>query len=71
MTSFLIIVLTMAVLLALAAVLVLAGFAANDAQKAQVEMEIRRAERRLHDIARETFEAMLHEARSHDTTEVN
>ena len=68
MTWFLIVVLTIVVLLALLAVLVLAAFLADEteAERARIEMEVRRAERRLHDVASNTFRAMLDEARDHD-----
>jgi hypothetical protein len=44
------------------------GFLIDDseAERARIEMEVRRAERRLHDIASNTFQAMLNEARAHD-----
>lgn len=38
------------------------------AERVRIEMEVRRAERRLHDIARSSFQAMLDEARAHDRT---
>lgn len=67
MTWFLIVVLAVVVLLALLAVLVLAAFLGDDtqSQQARIELEVRRAERRLHDVARNSFQAMLDEARSH------
>ena len=68
MTWFLIVVLTVVVLLALLAVLVLASLVVEDdeaAERARIEMEVRRAERRLHDVASSSFQAMLDEARSH------
>ena len=67
MTWFLIVVLTVVVLLALLAVLVLAAFLGDDAEseRARIEMEVRRAERRLHDVASNSFQAMLDEARAH------
>ena len=73
MTWFLIVVLTIVVLLALLAVLVLAAYLAGDtedAERARIEMEVRRAERRLHDVARGSFQAMLDAARSHDQRRV-
>lgn len=68
MTWFLIVVLMTVVVLALLTVLVLASLLVEDdeaAERARIEMEVRRAERRLHDIARNGFQAMLDEARSH------
>lgn len=35
-------------------------------ERARIEMEVRRAERRLHEIARNGLQAMLDEARAHD-----
>jgi hypothetical protein len=68
MTWFLIVVLAIVVLLALLAVLVLAVFLGDDteSERARIEMEVRRAERRLHDVSRNSFQAMLDEARAHD-----
>ena len=67
-TWVLIVALIVVSLLALLAVFVLADLLADDieAERARIEMETRRAERRLHDIARESFQAMLDEARAHD-----
>ena len=67
MAWFLIIVLTLVTLLALLAVLVMAALVGDDAEveQARIEMEVRRAERRLHNVASDTFQAMLDEARSH------
>lgn len=67
MTWFLIVVLTVVVLLALLAVIVLAAFLGDDteAERARIEMEVRRAERRVHDIASNSFQAMLDAARAH------
>ena len=67
MTWFLIVVLTLVTLLALLAVLVMAAVLGDDseAERARIEMEVRRAERRLHDVASETFQSMLDEARAH------
>lgn len=72
MAWFLIVVLTVVVLLALIAVLVLAAFLWDDgeAERARIEMEVRRAERRIHDVASESFQAMLDEARAHDHSRV-
>lgn len=36
------------------------------AEHARIEMEVRRAEHRLHEIARNSFQAMLNEARRQD-----
>lgn len=68
MIWFLIVLLAVVIVLALMAVLVLADLAAEAAedQRAVIEMDVRRAERRLHDLARTSFERMLVEARSHD-----
>jgi hypothetical protein len=68
MTWFLITVLAIVVFLALLAVLVLASLMVEDdeaAERARIEMEVRKAEHRLHDIARNSFQTMLDEARSH------
>jgi hypothetical protein len=67
-TWFLITVLAIVVFLALLAVLVLASLVVEDdetAERARIEMEVRKAEHRLHDIARNSFQTMLDEARSH------
>ena len=68
MTWFLIAVLAVAMLLALLAVLILAAYVTDETEneRARIEMQVRRAERRLHHIARDSFEAMLEEARAHD-----
>ncbi len=66
MLWFLIVVLALVVLLALLVVLVVfaaAGEMEEDKQ-ALIEAQVRRAERQLHDIAREGFAAMLAAARS-------
>jgi predicted Holliday junction resolvase-like endonuclease len=67
MTWFLIVVLALVVIVALLAVLVLAALLGEEteSERTRIEMEVRRAERRLHDVARNSFEAMLDEARSH------
>ena len=67
MTWFLIVVLAIMVLLALRAVLVLAACLDDEteSEQARIEMEVRRAERRLHDVASNSFQAMLDEARAH------
>jgi hypothetical protein len=76
MTWFLIVVLAVVVLGALLAVLILAAYIAAEAadetetERSRIEMEVRRAERRLHDVARNSFEAMLDEARAHDQSAV-
>ena len=56
------------VALALVAVFVLAawGFDETESERARIELEVRRAERRLHDVARDSFAAMLDEARAYD-----
>jgi len=66
MTWFLITVLSLVVLLALIAVVLLIGYATDEMgdERVRIEMEVRRAERRLHDIARDSFASMLNEARS-------
>jgi cytochrome c-type biogenesis protein CcmH/NrfG len=68
MTWFLIIVLAVVVLVAVLAVLVLAAPAKDEngeSERLVIEQELRRAEHRLHDLARDSFEAMLAEARAH------
>jgi len=68
MLWFLIVVLGL-VSIALAAVCVLAAASgANESENelARIEPEVRRAERRLHDVARDSFAAMLEEARTHE-----
>jgi len=68
MAWFLIAVLSVIVVLALLAVVVLASYIGDDgeAERARIEMEVRRAERRLHDLASRSFESMLDEARSRE-----
>jgi hypothetical protein len=68
MVGFLIVLLALVVLLALMVILVLADLASDTAndQHTVIEMEVRRAERRLHDLARTSFETMLTEARNHE-----
>lgn len=68
MTWFLIIVLALVVVLALVALVFLAAYVTDemDDERARIEMEVRRAERRMHDIASHSFEAMLAEARSNE-----
>ncbi|HZQ64976.1 MAG TPA: hypothetical protein VFA66_07105 [Gaiellaceae bacterium] len=65
MAWFLIVVLALVVIAALAVVLFLAALVSDEAEaeRARIEREVRSAERRLHDIARSSFEAMLEEAR--------
>lgn len=67
MAWFLIIVLTLVVVLALLAVLFLSVLLTDYAEsdRARIEAEVRSAERRLHDIAHNSFAAMLDEARAH------
>jgi hypothetical protein len=38
----------------------------RDLERAYIDLEVRRAERRIHDIARQSFVAMLEEARSQE-----
>jgi type II secretory pathway pseudopilin PulG len=66
MTWLLIAVLAIVTVLALLAVVVLAAYVGGNAEseQARIEVEVRRAERQLHDIARDGFAAMLDEARS-------
>jgi type II secretory pathway pseudopilin PulG len=73
MTWFLIVVLTIVVVLALLAVLVLAAYLGDDSEleRARIAMEVRRAERRLHDVAHDSLQAMLDEARTHDVGRVS
>lgn len=74
MTWFLIVVLAIVVVLALLAVLTVLSMLTEDdeeAERARIEMEVRRAEHRLHDIARNSFQAMLDEARSHSSGRTN
>jgi hypothetical protein len=42
-----------------------------EAERARIELEVRRAERRLHDVASQSFQAMLDEARARDPRRVN
>jgi hypothetical protein len=67
MIWFLIIVLAL-VALALVSVFVLAAWSVDEteSERARIELEVRRAERRLHDVARDSFVAMLDEARAHE-----
>jgi L-cystine uptake protein TcyP (sodium:dicarboxylate symporter family) len=67
MILFLTIVLAL-VALPFAAVFVLAALGVDESENelARIEMEVRRAERRLNDVARDSFAAMLEEARSHE-----
>ena len=67
MAWFLIVVLAVVAVLALLAVLVMAAFLTDDgeSERTRIEMEVRRAERRLHEVARNSFQAMLEEARTH------
>jgi hypothetical protein len=68
MAWFLIVVLALVVALALLAVLFLAVLLTDYAEsdRARIEVEVRSAERRLHEIAHNSFAAMLDEARAHD-----
>lgn len=68
MAWFLIVVLTLVTVLALLAVFAMAAVLGDDSEateRARIEMEVRRAERRLHDVASETFQSMIDEARAH------
>jgi len=73
MAWFLIVILAVVALAALFVILVLASLFSDDteAERARIEMEVRRAERRLHDIASNTFQAMLDEARAHHSRRTN
>jgi hypothetical protein len=66
MLSFLVYCLAFIGLLGLVA-LTLGIFLADDTEfeRARIELEVRRAERQIHDIAREGLRAMLDEARTH------
>jgi predicted Holliday junction resolvase-like endonuclease len=68
MTWFLIVILALVVVLALIAVVLLIAYVTDemDDERSRIDMEVRRAERRLHDIASRSFESMLAEARSND-----
>jgi predicted Holliday junction resolvase-like endonuclease len=68
MTWFLIVILALVVVLALIAVVLLIAYVTDemDDERSRIDMEVRRAERRLHDIASHSFESMLAEARSND-----
>ena len=68
MVWLLIIALILVSLLAGLAVLVLAASLAEDSEseQARIELEVMRAERRLHDLARASFKAMFDEARAHN-----
>lgn len=68
MLWFLVVVLTFVVILALLTVLVLAAYVSDDAdaERARIEMEVRSAERRIHNLARVGFQTMLDEARAHE-----
>ena len=70
MTWFLVIVLAIVALAAVLAVIVVASMLANEteAEAARIEFEVRRAERRLHEVASDAFQGMLDEARSHHET---
>jgi uncharacterized membrane protein len=71
MTWFLIVSLAVVAVIALLLVFVLISLLAaggvedDESERARVEMEVRRAEYRLHDIARMSFQDMLAEARAH------
>lgn len=59
-------------LLVLLAVIIRDAFFGDDgdAERFRIEMEIRRAERRIHEVARDSFQAMLNEARGDDARSV-
>ena len=68
MAWFMIVVLAIVLVLALVAVVALVAYVTDEAglEHDRVDNEVRHAERRLHDIASRSFEAMLSEARSRD-----
>ena len=66
MVWLLIVVLSGAVLIASLSVFLLIGSLTEEPNhELLIELQTRRAERRLHDLASKSFEAMLNEARSH------
>jgi hypothetical protein len=75
MAWFLIIVLAVVFVATVLAIVGLAAFLAQrasvQAEAARIDFEARVAERRIHDIARSTFAAMLEEARSHSHRQVS
>jgi len=75
MTWFLIIVLAVVFVATVLAIVALAGFLAHrsslQAEAARIDFEARRAERRLHEIGRNAFAAMLDEARARGHGEVS
>jgi uncharacterized membrane protein len=68
MIAVLIWLLAFVVVVAFMTILVLADIAYErvESDKARLEIEVRHAERRLHDLARTSFENMLREARKRD-----
>ena len=68
MTELLVVALALVALVALVAVVLLLDYATTDVDddRTRIDSEVRRAERRLHEIARHSFEAMLAEARSNE-----
>jgi predicted Holliday junction resolvase-like endonuclease len=63
----LIVILALVAFAAVLALLAMAELLVDDAEaeRVRIEMEVRRAERRLHDVASRSFQAMLEEARAH------
>ena len=72
MAWFLIVILALVAFAAVLALLAMTELLVDDteAERARIEMEVRRAERRLHDLASQNFQAMLAEARGHDRMQV-
>jgi len=68
MAWLLIIALVLVTLLALIVILALAGLlsACQEQEAERVEVEVRRAERHIHNVARDAFRSMLESAREHD-----
>ncbi len=66
MTPFLIVALAVTALLALVAILGLIAFQYDESEfeQARIEWKVRAAERRLYNIARDSFQSMLDEARA-------
>jgi hypothetical protein len=69
MTWFLIIVISLVAIAGVAALVFLAGIFRDEgeSERARIEAEVRRAERRLHEVARNSFQALLDEARTRGT----
>jgi hypothetical protein len=68
MLWFLVTMLVILLVLAGAAIFLLAEVVADDREQEalRIEVETRRAERRIHDVASSAFQAMLDTARAHD-----